>query len=170
MAIITQRTTMVKKEEASPDWYFLDVDNLVVGRIATQIATVLMGKHKPEYTPHVDCGDMIVVVNAERVRFTGAPGNNPAHPYYTAKFDQRTYTRYSGYPSGLKVFTATDMFTRHPEMVLQEAVRRMLPKSNLGRHMLKKLRLFVGPEHTHQAQQPKPFPEYLLSSKSLGRK
>lgn len=165
MAIITQRTTMVKKEEASADWYVLDVDNLVVGRVATQIATVLMGKHKPEYTPHVDCGDVVVVVNVERVRFTGAPGKNPNHPYYTAKFDQRTYARYSGYPGGLKTFTATEMFVRHPEMVLQEAVRRMLPKSTLGRHMLKKLRLFVGPEHSHQAQQPKPFPEYLLGGK-----
>jgi large subunit ribosomal protein L13 len=159
---ITQRTSMLTKEAAQPNWLVLDAEGMIVGRLATAIATVLMGKHKPEYTPHVDTGDVVVVLNAHLVRFSGAEGRHDWHPYFTAKMDQRTYQRYSGYPSGRKVFTATEMLERHPEMILKEAVRRMLPKSKLGRHMLEKLKLVCGPEHNHQAQQPQPFPEYLL--------
>ena len=159
MAVITQRTTMVKQQEASPDWFVLDADGLIVGRIATKIATVLMGKHKADYTPHVLCGDVVVVVNADRVRFSGKPERHPTHPYYTSKMRQRTYERYSGYPSGRKVMTADDLLNRKPEMILKEAVRRMLPKNKLGRRMLTKLKLYVGADHPHQAQQPKPFPQ-----------
>ncbi len=162
MPVITQRTTMAKKETTTPDWYVLDVDEKIVGRIATQIATVLMGKHKASYTPHVMSGDVVIIVNAHLIRFSGQPARHPSHPYYTRKMEQRTYSRYSGYPSGLKVQTAADLLDKKPEMILQEAVRRMLPKNRLGSQMLKNLRLYCGPDHDHQAQQPKPFPPHLL--------
>lgn len=162
MVPLVQRTTIVKTEEAKPDWFVIDGDNQIVGRLATQIATVLMGKHKANYTANVVSGDVVVVVNAHRVRFSGNAGRSPLTPYYTKKFEQRTYERFSGYPSGRKVFTASQMLQRRPQMILQEAVRRMLPKNKLGSQMLKNLRLFCGPTHEHQAQQPKPFPEYLL--------
>ena len=166
MPAITQKTTMVRKEDAKPDWFVIDAERQIVGHLATKIATVLMGKHKAGYTPHVDCGDFVVVVNARLVRFSGNEGRHEWHPYYTTKMEQRTYERYSGYPSGRKVFTAAQLLERKPEMILQEAVRRMLPKNKLGRQMLKKLRLFNEPEHNHQAQQPKPFPAHLLPGKS----
>lgn len=162
MPVITQKTSMVKKHETSPDWLVLDVDGMIVGRIATQIATVLMGKHKASYTPHVDCGDVVIVLNAHRIRFSGNEGRHPTHPYYTSKMEFRTYETYSGYPSGRKVKTAAKLLESKPEKILYEAVRRMLPKSKLGRHMLQKLRLVCGTEHEHQAQMPKPFPEHLL--------
>lgn len=162
MGVITQRTTMARNETTSPDWLVLDADGLIVGRIATQIATVLMGKHKASYTPHVDVGDVVIVLNAHRIRFSGAEGRHPTHPYYTRKMETRTYESYSGYPSGRKIRTAADLLEKKPEMILHEAVRRMLPKSKLGREMLKKLKLVCGDEHEHQAQQPKPFPEYLI--------
>lgn len=162
MVPLVQRTTIVKTEEAKPDWYVVDADNQIVGRLATQIATVLMGKHKANYTPNVVSGDVVVVLNAHRVRFSGQEGRSPISPYYTKKMEQRTYERFSGYPSGRKVFTAAQMLTRRPEMILREAVRRMLPKNKLGSRMLKNLRLHCGSTHEHQAQQPKQFPEYLL--------
>lgn len=162
MPTITQRTTMVTKEAAQPNWLVLDAEGMIVGRLATAIATVLMGKHKAEYTPHVNCGDAVIVLNAHLVRFSGTEGRHKWHPYFTAKMDQRTYETYSGYPSGRKVKTATEMLDRHPEMILKEAVRRMLPKSKLGRHMLQNLKLVCGAEHEHQAQQPQAFPEYLI--------
>ncbi len=157
------KTFMAKKEEVKPCWYVVDADAQIVGRLATKIATVLMGKHKPIYTPHVDCGDFVVVVNAERVRFSGQRMGHPKHPYFTNKMLSRTYERYSGYPGGRKVRTAAQVWERQPEMILHEAVRRMLPKNKLGRKMLKKLKLYCGPEHPHQAQGPEPFTEYQLS-------
>lgn len=158
---LTQKTTMAttKSADESQGWFVVDGDNQIVGRLATKIATVLMGKHKPTYTPHILSGDVVVVVNAERVRFTGQPGRHDTHPYFTAKMDQRTYASYSGYPSGLKVKTASDLLARAPERILQEAVRRMLPKNKLGRQMLKNLKLYIGSDHPHQAQQPAAFPE-----------
>ena len=156
------KTYMAKTESTEPNWLLLDVDGMIVGRIATQIATVLMGKHKPEYTPHVDCGDCVVVVNAKLVRFSGESVAHESHPYFSSKMHTRTYQSYSGYPSGRRVRTAATLLESKPEMILQEAVRRMLPKNKLGRAMLKKLKLFVGPEHSHQAQQPTPWPEYLM--------
>lgn len=165
MPAITQKTTMVRKEDAQPDWFVINAEGQLVGHLATRIATILMGKHKAEYTPHVDCGDFVVVVNARLVRFSGNEARHPWHPYYTTKMEKRTYERYSGYPSGRKVYTATQMLERQPELILQEAVRRMLPKNKLGRQMLKKLRLFNDADHDHQAQQPKPFPEHLLPKK-----
>jgi len=134
---------MAKKGELTRKWHVVDISGKVLGRAATKIATVLMGKHRPEFTPHVDTGDFVIVVNAAQVRVTG---NN--------KLTEKVYTRYSGYPSGLKVITLEEMLDKHPERVVSEAVRRMLPKSKLGRAMLKKLKVYAGSEHNHQAQQP----------------
>ena len=140
---MTTKTYMAKKGELARKWYVVDISGKVLGRAATKIATVLMGKHRPEYTPHVDTGDYVIVVNAAEVRVTG---NN--------KLTDKVYKRYSGYPSGLKLTTLDEMLAKHPERVISEAVRRMLPKSRLGRAMLKKLKVFSGSEHRHQAQQP----------------
>ena len=134
---------MARKGELTRKWYVVDISGKVLGRAATRIATVLMGKHRPEYTPHVDTGDFVIVINAGEVRVTG---NN--------KLTEKVYKRYSGYPSGLKLTTLEDMLAKHPERVVSEAVRRMLPKGRLGRAMLKKLKVFSGSEHCHQAQQP----------------
>jgi len=137
------KTYMAKKGELTRKWHVVDISGKVLGRAATKIAMVLMGKHRPEYTPHVDTGDFVIVVNAAEVRVTG---NN--------KLTEKVYKRYSGYPSGLKLITLEDMLAKHPERVISEAVRRMLPKSKLGCAMLKKLKVFAGSEHSHQAQQP----------------
>jgi large subunit ribosomal protein L13 len=152
---------MAKKESVRPRWYVVDADGEIVGRFATRLATILMGKHKPTYTPHVDCGDYLVVVNVERVRFSGAPVAHKSHPYFTQKMLKKEYDSYSGYPGGRKVRTAAQILDSHPERILHEAVRRMLPKNKLGRQMLKKLKLCVGPTHSHQAQQPQELPEHL---------
>ncbi len=161
-----QKTTVAKKETAEHDWFVVDANDQIVGRLATSIATVLMGKHKPGYTPHVDCGDYVIVTNVETIRFGGKPMKHPEHPQFTTKWLKKTYERYTGYPSGRRVETAEKLWERRPEMILHEAVRRMLPKNKLGRAMLKKLKLVVGPDHTHQAQQPRDFPEYLLPSRA----
>lgn len=153
---------MAHRDDVRPGWYVVDADAQIVGRLAARLATVLMGKHRPEYTPHVDCGDYVVVVNAEKVRFSGKDLAHGEHPYFTDKMLTKTYERYSGYPGGRHVQTAAQVWERHPERILREAVRRMLPKSKLGRQMLNKLKLYTGPEHPHQAQQPEPMPEHLL--------
>jgi large subunit ribosomal protein L13 len=160
---MSQKTFVAKKETVEPQWFLVDADGETVGRLATRLATVLMGKHKPIYTPHVDCGDFIVVVNAEKVRFTGKPVADAKHPNMTTKFHLRTYEKYSFYAGGRKVRTAAEMLSRKPEFFLQEAVRRMLPKNKLGRHMLDKLKLYAGTSHPHQAQQPQPMPEQYLN-------
>ena len=139
------RSYTAKPAEVERTWYHVDATDCVVGRLATNIATVLMGKHKPIYTPHVDTGDCVVVTNAGKVKLTGR------------KIDERTYDRYSYYPGGWKSVTAREMLAKHPERVLSEAVRRMLPKSALGRKMLKKLKVYAGDAHPHQAQQPVPW-------------
>ncbi len=162
MAVKTPKSYMLKKEEVSPRWFVVDAEGQIVGRLASKLAMVLMGKHKPSYTPHVDCGDYIIVVNADKVRFSGRALAHPTHPYFTDKMLKKTYERYSGYPSGRKIETAAELLEKKPEKILREAVRRMLPKNKLGRKMLKKLKLYCGPEHPHQAQQPEPLPEYLL--------
>ena len=137
------KTYVAKPGELTKKWFLVDAEDKVVGRLASDIAVVLMGKHRPTYTPHVDTGDFVVVVNAEKVKF---PGN---------KWEQKKYTRYTGYP-GLRVETAAVRLERKPEMILREAVRRMLPKNKLGRKMLDKLKIYTGPDHEHQAQQPEP--------------
>jgi large subunit ribosomal protein L13 len=134
-----------KASELQRDWLVVDVDNQVLGRAATQIATLLRGKHKPTYVPHVDNGDYVVVVNADRVRLTG---NKP---------DQKLYTRHTGYPGGLKQVPYRTMMQKHPERIIKFAVKGMLPKNRLGRRLLKKLHVYAGPRHPHVAQQPKLF-------------
>ncbi|MCK4343499.1 MAG: 50S ribosomal protein L13 [Phycisphaerae bacterium] len=133
--------------ESNRKWYVVDATDQVLGRLAVRLATVLMGKHKPTYTPHVDTGDFVIVLNAGKVKVTGL-----------RKKEQVVYQRYSGYPGGLKETTMETMLERHPERVLYEAVRRMLPKNALARKMLKKLKLYTGETHEHQAQQPEPLP------------
>jgi large subunit ribosomal protein L13 len=127
-------------------WYVVDAKDQVLGRLAVRIATVLMGKHKPTYTPHVDCGDFVIVLNAGDVKLTGRKG------------EDRIYQRYSGYPGGQKNIPIKRVLERHPERVLYEAVRRMLPKNRLARRMLRKLKLYNGETHSHQAQHPEPLP------------
>lgn len=135
-----------KDAQESCEWFVVDAAGLTLGRLATQIATVLKGKHKPIYTPSMDCGDFVVVVNAEKIRVTGH------------KLDQKLYYRYSGYPGGLSEISLRDQLTNHPERVIEAAVRGMLPKNRLGRQLIKKLKVYTGAAHPHQAQQPKPFP------------
>lgn len=155
-------TTMAKKGSVQQDWYVTDGDGQIVGRFASALATILMGKHKAAYTPHVDTGDYVIVLNVDRVRFTGNELAHPKHPYYTTKMDAKTYDRYSGYPGGRTVEPAIRVWERFPERILREAVRRMLPKNKLGRQMLKKLKLYTGTEHPHQGQSPAELPAYLL--------
>jgi large subunit ribosomal protein L13 len=135
-----------KPGEVEQNWYVVDAADQVLGRLAVRLATILMGKHKPTYTPHVDVGDFVIVVNADRVKITGR------------KPESMVYMRYTGYPSGHRRTSVKRVLERHPERVLREAVRRMLPKNNLARTMLSKLKLYAGPEHPHQAQQPQPLP------------
>lgn len=137
----------VAEAQAGRRWYVVDATDHVLGRLAARLATVLMGKHKPTYTPHVDTGDFVIVLNAGKVKITG-----------TRKKEQVIYQRYSRYPGGLKETTMAAVLDRHPERVLEAAVRRMLPKSALGRNMLTKLKLYTGDTHDHQAQQPEPLP------------
>ncbi len=139
-----QKSYMAKPGEVEKKWYVVDASGKTLGRLASRIATILMGKHKPIYTPHVDTGDYVIVVNAEKVALTGK------------KLDQKKYYRHSGYPGGLKVVTARQMLQKHPERVVYLAVKRMLPKNKLGRKMLKKLKVYAGSEHPHQAQKPEP--------------
>ena len=136
-------TTMAKTHEVEQKWLLVDATDKIVGRLASEIAVILMGKHRPIYTPHVDTGDFVVVVNVEKVHFTGK------------KWDHKTYAWYTGYP-GQRTITAGDRLAKRPEMILREAVRRMLPKNKLGVAMLSKLKLYVGSNHPHQAQQPEP--------------
>jgi large subunit ribosomal protein L13 len=157
------KSFLAKKETVQPEWYVVDADNQIVGRLATQLATVLMGKHKPTYTPHVDTGDFVIVINADKVRFSGQLLAHESHPYFTKKMLTRTYERYTGYPSGQRTQSAADLLARRPEMILREAVRRMLPKNKLASRMLKKLKLYAGPTHPHQAQVPREFPSYLMT-------
>ncbi|MCS7166436.1 MAG: 50S ribosomal protein L13 [Gemmatales bacterium] len=137
---------MAKPGEVERRWYLVDATNQVVGRLAVVLARILLGKHKPQYTPHVDTGDFVVVVNAEKVRFTGK------------KWDQVYYEWFSGYPGGRKLRSAKEMLRRNPTKILREAVRRMLPKNKLARRQLRKLKIYAGPNHPHQAQQPVPLP------------
>ncbi len=139
-----RQTWFAKNGEIDKKWHLVDADGKRLGRMATEIAAVLMGKHRPEYTPHVDTGDFVIVTNAEKVVMTGK------------KAQQKIKTSYSGYPGGLKIETYESLMARKPESVVEDAVRRMLPKGILGRQMLTKLKVYKGTEHPHQAQQPLP--------------
>ncbi len=136
------KTISAKKETAVGKWYIVDAEGQVLGRMCTQIAHVLRGKHRPDFTPHVDCGDHVIVINAAQVRVTGA------------KADDKEYKRHTLYPGGLRVSNFRDMQTKHPGRVVEIGVKGMLPKTKLGRAMFGKLHVYAGAEHPHQAQQP----------------
>lgn len=127
------------------EWFIIDADSQILGRMASQIAKLLMGKHKPQYTPHVDCGDNIVVINAEKIKLTGK------------KMTDKVYLRHTGYPGGQRSITPKEMLEKHPERIVENAVKGMLPKNKLGRKLYKNLYVCVGSEHKHEAQQPKEF-------------
>jgi large subunit ribosomal protein L13 len=136
------KSFLAKKGEVEKKWVLVDADGAILGRMAAKIAPILMGKNKPTYTPHVDVGDYVVVVNAEKIRVTGK------------KAEQKEYDYYTHYPGGHKYVSFADMMAKKPVKVVELAVRRMLPKNRLGRKMLKKLKVYRGPEHEHQAQGP----------------
>ncbi|MBU5615156.1 MULTISPECIES: 50S ribosomal protein L13 [Geomonas] len=137
------KTQVAKKEEVTRDWYLVDVDSKVLGRVATEIANVLRGKNKPTFTPSVDTGDFVIVVNAEKIALTGN------------KFANKTYYSHSSFPGGLKEITAAKLIDKKPEELIKKAVKGMLPKNKLARHMLKKLKIYSGGAHPHAAQNPK---------------
>jgi len=139
-----RKTYSAKPEEIERTWYVVDAEGKTLGRLAAEIAKILRGKHKPIYTPHVDTGDYVIVVNADKVRVTGN------------RLDQKIYYRHSGYIGGLKAVPLRRMLETHPERVIEHAVKGMLPKNRLGRKMYKKLKVYASPDHPHQAQKPQP--------------
>ena len=145
MNTLSYKTISANKATVDQKWYVVDAEGEIVGRLATRIASVLRGKNKPDFTPHVDTGDYVIVVNAEKVRFTGD------------KMNDKEYQTYSGYPGGQKRRTAKEMIEKRPTMVVELAVRGMLPKTTLGRAMIKKLFIYEGANHPHAAQKPEPF-------------
>ncbi len=138
------KTYAVKKKEITRQWHVIDAEDVVLGRLASKVAYILKGKHKPIYTPHIDTGDHIVIVNAEKIKMTGK------------KQEQKIYWRHSGYPGGIKGTTAAKVMSEKPEQIIRHAVAGMLPKNTIGRQMIKKLKVYSGPDHPHTAQQPKP--------------
>jgi len=136
------KTYYAKPGEVQRDWVLVDATDMVLGRLATRVAEILKGKTKPQYTPHVDVGDFVVVINAEKIRLTGN------------KAADKNYYSHSGYPGGLKEVSFERMLEKHPERIIEKAVRGMLPKNTLGRQMGKKLKVYAGPEHPHEAQNP----------------
>ncbi|RMH01080.1 MAG: 50S ribosomal protein L13 [Chloroflexi bacterium] len=138
------KTYVTKPAEVERRWFVVDAEGQTLGRLAARIAAILRGKHKPIFSPSVDCGDYVIVINAEKIRVTGR------------RMEQKMYYRHSGYPGGLKAISLQDQLEKHPTRVIEAAVRGMLPKNALGRKMFKKLKVYAGPEHPHQAQQPTP--------------
>jgi len=136
------KSFLAKKETVERNWRVIDADGAILGRLAAKIAVTLMGKDKPIYTPHVDTGDFVIVINADKVQVSGN------------KAETKEYQRYSGYPGGQKIIPYKRMLERHPERIVEMAVKRMLPKNTLGAHMYKKLKVYSGPEHDHAAQKP----------------
>ena len=137
------KTYIAKKEDVQRDWYVIDATDKVLGRMASRIAMILQGKTKPIYTPHVDTGDFVVVTNAEKIKLTGN------------KMNEKVYYTHSGYPGGFKEIPIKKWMEKHPDRIVNLAVKRMLPKTKLGSAMLKKLKVYAGPDHSHEAQQPK---------------
>jgi large subunit ribosomal protein L13 len=137
------KTVSAREQDIQREWFVVDAQGQTLGRLASRIATMLRGKHKPIYTPHVDCGDFVIVVNAQKIHVTGQ------------KLNQKKYYRHSGYPGGLREISLRDQLQKFPNRVLEAAVRGMLPKNRLGRQMFKKLKVYPGPNHPHVAQQPK---------------
>lgn len=140
---LSYKTISANKNTVEKEWIIIDADSQILGRMASQIAKMLMGKHKPQYTPHVDCGDNIIVINAEKIKLTGK------------KMTDKIYLRHTGYPGGQRSTTPKEMLAKHPERVVENAVKGMLPKNKLGRKLYKNLHVYVGSAHKHEAQQPK---------------
>ncbi|MEM9345452.1 MAG: 50S ribosomal protein L13 [Planctomycetota bacterium] len=138
-----RQTTLAKNNEVAQEWVHVDATDQVLGRLSTEVAMILMGKNKPTYTPHVDTGDFVVITNAEKIKLTGK------------KLDQKIHQTFSGHPSGRRVKTFREVQEKHPERLIEESVRRMLPKNKLGTKMLSKLKVYAGPDHPHAAQNPK---------------
>ena len=136
------RTISANKETVNKQWYVVDAEGEILGRLASIVAYVLRGKHKPEYTPHVDCGDNVIIINAEKVVLTGN------------KLTDKEYIRHSGYPGGQKVETPVEMLEKHPERIIEHAIKGMLPKNRLGSELFRNLKVYVGSEHKHEAQNP----------------
>lgn len=136
------KSYMAKNEEMERKWFVIDAENKVLGRLATEVATILSGKNKPIYTPHVDTGDFVIIINAEKIKLTGK------------KLEQKTHFYHTGYPGGDRYIPYKKLIETKPEMIIELAVKGMLPKSSLGRAMIKKLKVNAGPEHTHEAQKP----------------
>ena len=143
--LTTVRTISPKDSEITRQWHVIDATDVVLGRLATHAAQLLRGKHKPIFAPHVDTGDFVIVVNAEKVALSGQ------------KLDQKKAYRHSGYPGGLRAVSYGDLLEKHPERAVEKAIRGMLPKNSLGRKTLSKLKVYAGPEHPHQAQKPQPY-------------
>ena len=143
---LSYKTRFANEATVKRDWYIVDAEGQTLGRICSRIATVLRGKHKPDYTPHFDAGDHVIVVNADKIRLTGN------------KLNDKVYLSYSLYPGGQKSVTPAELLNKKPELIIEKAVRGMLPKNTLGRAMFKKLFVYTGPDHKHSAQQPKPLP------------
>jgi large subunit ribosomal protein L13 len=137
------KTYSAKKEDLKQEWYLVDAQDRILGRLATQIANILRGKNKPVFTPYADAGDFVIVTNAEKIRLTGK------------KLENKCYYRHTGYPGGLKTSTAQEILTKKPEQLIELAVKGMLPKNRLGRKLIKKLKIYAGTAHPHEAQQPK---------------
>ena len=144
MNTLSYKTISAKREDVDRKWHIIDAEGEVVGRMATGIATVLRGKHKPDFTPHVDTGDYIIIINAEKVRFTGN------------KMDQKLYIHHTGYPGGQRKVVAKELMAKRPFKIIENAVKSMLPKKKLGIAMIKKMFIYEGAEHPHVAQQPQP--------------
>ncbi|HZJ29884.1 MAG TPA: 50S ribosomal protein L13 [Solirubrobacterales bacterium] len=138
------KTYVAKPSDRQRDWLLVDAEGKTLGRLASEVATMLRGKRKPEYTPHIDTGDFVIVVNAERIHFTGNKG------------EAKIYWRHSSYPGGIKSRTLNEMLEQRPEEVIRKAVKGMLPRNRLARQQLTKLKVYAGPDHPHEAQQPKP--------------
>jgi large subunit ribosomal protein L13 len=140
---LSYKTVSANKATVNKEWVLIDAENLVLGRMATEVARILRGKHKPEYTPHVDCGDNVIVINAEKVQLTGK------------KLTDKIYLSHSGYPGGQKTQSPKEILAKYPERLVEKAVRGMLPKNKLGRQLFRNLHVVVGSEHKHEAQKPK---------------
>ena len=151
------RTFSPKASDVQHQWHVIDASDVVLGRLASHAAILLRGKHKPIFAPHVDTGDFVIVVNAEKVALSGR------------KLEQKRAYRHSGYPGGLRSMTYGELMNRHPERAIEKAVRGMLPKNSLGRGMLRKLKVYAGPDHPHQAQKPVPFEIKQVAQHDPGR-
>ncbi|HPE85691.1 MAG: 50S ribosomal protein L13 [Bacteroidia bacterium] len=143
MNTLSYKTVSANSATVKKEWVVVDAENEVLGRMAAKIAMVLRGKHKPSFTPHVDCGDNVIVINADKIKLTGL------------KWEQKEYKHHTGYPGGLRITSIREMLAKKPEAIVEKAVKGMLPKNRLGADLFRNLKVYAGPEHNHQAQNPK---------------